>query len=292
MYNEFIRKEEQLMNLQKLGNFIAKKRKEHGYTQKDLADYIGISDKAISKWERGLSAPDIDNFEKLASALNVKLTDFWENGISSAKSEPVDNTIQDKELLVLYQTELQKAIFAQKKRKRRILSISSYIVALLIIGMVFACFPRKGANLLGVNSDYKAETSRAGEVIITVVGNTYQSGNMHLESRSYSFTKDSDAYKNLESLFQETSYHHTLKGLFSNSYDFDNQIGVIYITISIDNRMITVFPSLDYFAYQEWDDKGNITDHNYALGKMGYEDEAILCNQILAIIWATNCEPI
>ena len=47
------------MDIYKTGKFIAEKRKEQGLTQKALAEKVGVTDKAISKWERGLSYPDI-----------------------------------------------------------------------------------------------------------------------------------------------------------------------------------------------------------------------------------------
>ncbi len=49
----------------KFGNFLSARRKEKGMTQKELAGQLFLSDKAISKWERGQSLPDIS----LASSL-------------------------------------------------------------------------------------------------------------------------------------------------------------------------------------------------------------------------------
>ena len=43
------------MDIYKTGKFIAEKRKEQGLTQKALAEKVGVTDKAISKWERGVS---------------------------------------------------------------------------------------------------------------------------------------------------------------------------------------------------------------------------------------------
>lgn len=48
------------MDKEKMGKFISEARKKKGLTQKDLASIIYISDKAVSKWERGLSFPDIE----------------------------------------------------------------------------------------------------------------------------------------------------------------------------------------------------------------------------------------
>lgn len=59
------------MDIQKVGNAIAYLRKRAGYTQKDLANRLGISDKAVSKWERGIGLPDITYFGKLAVLLDT-----------------------------------------------------------------------------------------------------------------------------------------------------------------------------------------------------------------------------
>ena len=59
------------MDIEKIGKAIAYLRKRAGYTQRDLADCLGVSDKAVSKWERGLGLPDISYFGKLAILLDT-----------------------------------------------------------------------------------------------------------------------------------------------------------------------------------------------------------------------------
>ena len=61
------------MDIQKVGQAISYLRKRAGYTQKSLAERIGISDKAVSKWERGLSLPDIAYLGKLAILLDTDM---------------------------------------------------------------------------------------------------------------------------------------------------------------------------------------------------------------------------
>lgn len=58
------------MDIVKVGNAIAYLRKKIGYTQKELADRIGVSDKAVSKWERGLGLPDTSIIGKIAILLD------------------------------------------------------------------------------------------------------------------------------------------------------------------------------------------------------------------------------
>ena len=61
---------------QRFGRFVAALRKEKEWTQKQLAEQIGVSDKAVSKWERGLSLPDIGLLEPLAGALGVTVAEL------------------------------------------------------------------------------------------------------------------------------------------------------------------------------------------------------------------------
>lgn len=61
------------MDVHKVGKFIASKRKEKGYTQQELGEKLFVTDKAVSKWERGLGLPDIAILEKLAEELNTDI---------------------------------------------------------------------------------------------------------------------------------------------------------------------------------------------------------------------------
>ena len=59
------------MEVEKVAKAIAYLRKRAGYTQKDLAERLGVSDKAVSKWERGLGLPDISSLRKLSVLLDT-----------------------------------------------------------------------------------------------------------------------------------------------------------------------------------------------------------------------------
>ena len=64
------------MDNEKFGNFIKELRKEKNLTQKQLADKINITDKAVSKWERGLSFPDITMLNILSKELEVSVEEL------------------------------------------------------------------------------------------------------------------------------------------------------------------------------------------------------------------------
>ena len=68
------------MDCKKVGELIYKLRKEKNMTQKQIADAMNISDKTISKWERGLGCPDISLLQELSEILEVNVS-----GILSGK---------------------------------------------------------------------------------------------------------------------------------------------------------------------------------------------------------------
>ena len=65
------------MDLIKIGKYIAGKRKSLGMTQKQLAEKLGMSDKSVSKWERGVCLPDVSVYKELCSILGISLNEFF-----------------------------------------------------------------------------------------------------------------------------------------------------------------------------------------------------------------------
>ena len=64
------------MDLIKIGKYIAGKRKALGMTQKQLAEKLGMSDKSVSKWERGVCLPDVSVYKELCSILGISFNEF------------------------------------------------------------------------------------------------------------------------------------------------------------------------------------------------------------------------
>ena len=86
------------------GLLIAQVRKEKGYTQKDLAEKIGVSNATVSKWDTGKGFPDISLLEPLAISLNISISEILAGEIIKTTdltehiiSDLVDVTIKDQE---------------------------------------------------------------------------------------------------------------------------------------------------------------------------------------------------
>ena len=111
-----------------LGAFIAELRKEKGFTQKELAEKLFLSDKAISKWETGVSIPDTTLLVPLADLLEVTVTELLtyqripKN--TSIDAEKVEKIIK---ATVSYSEEEQLAVTQQKKKW-----MFAYIICLII----------------------------------------------------------------------------------------------------------------------------------------------------------------
>ncbi|WP_294515320.1 helix-turn-helix transcriptional regulator [uncultured Intestinimonas sp.] len=73
----------------RFGAFLARLRKEKGMTQRELADRLHVSDKAVSKWERALSLPDVSLLIPLADCLGVSVTELLRGERTERESLPV-----------------------------------------------------------------------------------------------------------------------------------------------------------------------------------------------------------
>lgn len=65
------------MNQEKIGKFIANLRKEKNMTQQELAKKLGVTDRAISKWENGRGLPDYSLLQNLCDALSVSINELF-----------------------------------------------------------------------------------------------------------------------------------------------------------------------------------------------------------------------
>ena len=110
------------MDLVKIGKYIAGKRKNLGLTQKQLAEKIGMSDKSVSKWERGICLPDVSLYFDLCSLLGISINEFL------AGEDIVHENIEKKS------EENIISVVTDSKRKQK--SLKYIVCALLILSIL------------------------------------------------------------------------------------------------------------------------------------------------------------
>lgn len=119
------------MDKQKIGDFIKKKRKEKGLTQVELAEKIGITDRAISKWERGICCPDISLLKDLCKILDIDINELLSgNELKEITKE------QSEDILV----ETVKTYTNVEKKKNRALLTFTIIILVLYVFLVAAMY--------------------------------------------------------------------------------------------------------------------------------------------------------
>ena len=80
------------MSNKSIGEMISSLRKEKGMTQNDLAEKMNVTDKAVSKWERNLSCPDVNSIPKLAEILGTTVEELL-NAQSKKENGKVDEIV-------------------------------------------------------------------------------------------------------------------------------------------------------------------------------------------------------
>lgn len=116
------------MDNEKFGKLIIQLRKENNMTQKDLADKLHITDKAISKWERGISFPDVSMLKPISEIFNISIIELL-NGERDNSKEVINEAIVDERVFkVLKQVEQEK----NRKIKKVILVFCITLVIILL----------------------------------------------------------------------------------------------------------------------------------------------------------------
>ncbi len=108
------------MNAQKTGGLIAAIRKEQNRTQQDLANELGVSNAAVSKWERGIGFPDVSLVEPLAISLGITIAELF-------KGERIDDSI-DNEYESLLADVVKVSVNEISKKKK----ITNWVIAITV----------------------------------------------------------------------------------------------------------------------------------------------------------------
>lgn len=136
------------MDLGKIGKYIAGKRKEQGMTQRQLAEQLGMSDKSVSKWERGVCLPDVSVYSDLCRILGISINEFL-----AGEDIDRDNIAQKAEETILDVTTDSR--IKQKRSKVVIFALLAVLlvaISALIAGWYQANKPRNYIELLEKDS--------------------------------------------------------------------------------------------------------------------------------------------
>ena len=112
------------MNQEKIGRFIAKARKEKGYTQEQLAEKLGVSNQTVSRWENGKNMPDVSLFESLCEALDITVNELLAG--ETIEKEKIE-TVSEQNMMALSRH------LERKSKIKMLLEAGVFILVFLLI---------------------------------------------------------------------------------------------------------------------------------------------------------------
>lgn len=150
------------------GAFIAHTRKEKGLTQKALADKLHVTDKAVSKWERGLCYPDLTLMEDLAVTLGLTMTEL----MSCQRSEVENSVANNNEIAVRSLLDISGEVMQVQRTsiwKRVLITVATLLVLVATIAYLILNAPKTMETRVMakqmIGSDYFLYIEKEGHLI-------------------------------------------------------------------------------------------------------------------------------
>ena len=212
------------MDLKKTGNFICSARRAKNMTQKDLADRLHVSDRAVSKWERGAGFPDVSILTELADALDVTVTELLQGERAADLSNSGNQDDAELSSAELTVREAVNTLYEQtriKAKKNRVQILSAVLVIVLVVGGTGLGLKKLGEDRILRPPEItceilqgRGEVDFAGELLVDKANRGVYNfncryevdkyGEVRLAERnvweSFADTVPSDVYKSLQNL--------------------------------------------------------------------------------------------
>ncbi len=178
------------MTSKECGNFISELRKEKELTQKELAEKINVSDKAISRWETGKGYPDVTSLVSLSEYFDVSVNELLAGKRLTA--EDIKETADENLISVFEQV--------QKNKKQQNLQVAIYTSVLIVVLLPVLIIIGKElfvsmATQIQTENIISAVISTVVGIVLSIVGILIRKGNVSiLHSYHYKNVTDIDAY--------------------------------------------------------------------------------------------------
>ena len=126
------------MDLRKIGKFIAQKRQENNYTQESLAEALDVSNRSVSKWERGICLPDSGHMAELCKLLKISINDLF-NG------EKVDMKDAEKktEQLLIEMAKRQEIANKRTFVHMNVTAVGAMLLYFAVVGVTARCMHKE-----------------------------------------------------------------------------------------------------------------------------------------------------
>lgn len=203
------------MDNEKIGNLIADLRKKQGLTQQELGDKVGVGFRAVSKWERGITLPDITIINELSKILGISSDELLTGELKKKEDKEIKNE--------------------PKKKNQRILITASIIAAIIIIFTVLFIY----------NNNNKTYTYN---MLSTEENDYYIDGKVIFNQDNISITTNKIYFRDLnfaETIIRNYEYSLITEDEVIFGYGFIDSIQLVDSPVSIKELLKTITISFD-----------------------------------------------
>ncbi len=246
------------MDATKFGSFIAKSRKDKNMTQAELAIKIKVTDKAVSRWERGLGFPDINTLEPLAEALGVSILEL----MKSEKIETKDIQCEDATLILKDTIQEANSQSLLNKKQYKMITIGITILFLIIsVLLIFVLSRGRYVTLIQCENSTQKESVESilsregiqyklsGDLTVTVLDANRSRANLALGAnniRCAAYISDNDSQVEIKLKEDIISCFDEIKDANVNIYTPSNEETSIRILLELQSDLSPEM--LDYLA--------------------------------------------
>lgn len=225
----------------KMGTIIAQKRKEKNMTQKDLAEKLFVTDRAVSKWERNLSYPDIELLKSISEILDVTISEL----INGEEIKEMTDTIIDQTI--------DEGIEIYRKKDRRKFIKRFVIGTLLFVSIIFI--------VLNYISEINYGEVELGRILIRIPNSQVRIARKKtdkvmtsLKEKNYKVLNDLVLFRNTPTIDERLDrFYNTFSILECERDDFyynGRNYEIRYkMVLKHNNKTITIYPHL--IGYKE-----------------------------------------
>ena len=211
------------MDQEKIGKFIADIRKKKHLTQEEIANKLGITSKAVSKWETGKGLPDVSLYVPLCEILGISLNEFFA-GQYLNKDEIKDNA--EKNILNMANQEHQI-----RKKLTKVTWIALVIIASLVLAIIFLYNYMSVARTFELNWGVILPNDFKEEYHVETAPSFHGDGVRYSVFKGNNFMTDLNNQKNeeleleIKEAFKSLNIPETQQIDFSNNYSWTKIIG-------------------------------------------------------------------
>ena len=219
------------MNQEKIGKFIAERRKAIKLTQEELASKLGVSNRSVSNWENGKNMPDLSLFKDLCEILDISINEFLSGEKINSNNEDAINNVT-------------LSLYTAKNKKNKIIKILSFslVIFIIIFLLYYFLISYQSVKIYTINGNSENVNLSDGLFIIT-------NENIYFDASDFLLTNEEDKITRLTLFYADKNHQkHFIASNTGDTLMFRDYMGYddYFDTSNLDYIMKNMYLNIYY----------------------------------------------